>query len=106
MKCSKCGEVKTDYHFFSFRGNYIKEFFANPLTLNGQCFDCNAPYKCLCCGVIQDSDQFRVQGRICKTCKDSGILRPSRVAYAISDEVWRGYTSDSLKTLESGFSNE
>lgn len=104
MKCSKCGQVKPDYQFFSFRGNYLNEFFANPLTLNGQCFDCNAPYKCICCGVIQDADQFRVQGRTCKTCKDSGILRPSRVTGAFSDVEGTPHQEGGLETLEQGVS--
>lgn len=101
MKCVKCGQAKDDYEFFSFRGNYLKEFFANPLTLTGQCFDCNAPYKCICCGIVQDANQFRVNGRICETCKTAGIHRPSPVADAFAAPTVLNAHNDTGNAVES-----
>lgn len=99
--CKCCNQNKPDYHFFSFRGTYLKDFFANPLALNGNCFECNGPYKCICCGIVQDANQFRVNGRICITCKSNGICRSSRVTGAFSPLV--AY-EDSLGS-ENGASN-
>jgi hypothetical protein len=102
MKCPKCEQVKPDYHFFSFRGNYIKDFFANPQALNGQCFDCNGPYKCICCGVVQESTQFRVNGRICDTCKNAGIYRPSRLTDAFTGSFAYEDSLDAENSAEMG----
>jgi len=84
MKCVKCGQAKDDYEFFSFRGNYLKEFFANPLTLTGQ-----------------DANQFRVNGRICETCKTAGIHRPSPVADAFTAPTVLNAHNDTGNAVES-----
>lgn len=102
MKCPKCEQEKPDYHFFAFRGNYLKDFFANPLTLIGQCFDCNGPYKCVYCGVVQDASEFRVGGRVCNTCKSVGIHNVAPVAEARNDQHSTNDTLDAANALESG----
>lgn len=102
MICVKCGQTKPDYHFFAFRGNYLKEFFANPKAMNGQCFECNAPYKCIACGEIKDASAFRVGGRVCDTCKSAGILFLAPVADAITDAVASVDTLGDEDALESG----
>ena len=99
--CKCCGQNKPDYHFFSFRGNYNTDFFANPLALNGNCFECNGPYKCICCNVVQPANQFRVNGRVCTTCKDSGICTPSRVTNAFSVAIADGYSLSPENSVES-----
>jgi len=100
--CVKCGQDKPAYHFFSFRGNYASEFFANPQSMNGQCFECNGPYKCIYCGVVQPADQFRVQGRVCLSCKTTGIHNISRVEDALNTANSAEYPQNAENALESG----
>ncbi len=84
MKCRKCGQDKLDYHFFAFKGWYVKEFFANPLSLSGQCFDCNGPYKCLKCGEVKPASDFRIGGRVCVACKNPQIINGAPVENAFA----------------------
>lgn len=83
--CANCGQDKPAYHFYSIRGKstrVTKYFFASPDRRGDQCWECNAPYKCISCGNEQAADQFRVGGRICITCKSSGKHRELAEIYA------------------------
>lgn len=75
MVCKVCGVDKDPYHFFNYSGKYDRKFFVTGWQ-PGVCWECAAPYRCINCGQIQDADQYRVMGRICKTCKASGMPRP------------------------------
>lgn len=102
MKCSNCGQVKPDYHFFSFRGKYDSAFFANPQALNGQCWGCNAPYRCISCGNVQTADQFRIHGRICVTCKTVGISKVAPVEDEFLAPLAYEDSLDAENSVESG----
>lgn len=72
IKCSVCGQAKTDYNFFMFRHKYDKSFFANGLPrTNDVCWTCAGDYKCIHCGQVKDHTYFRVMGRICFECLES-----------------------------------
>lgn len=59
MICAICNCDKEPYHMMTReKGSAI-------------CFDCGGPYECIHCDVTQPSTEFRVQGRICITCKDA-----------------------------------
>lgn len=70
MICPHCKQDKTPYHFFSFRGNYDKaRFHAMIPDVEGLCFDCGGPYRCLICGEFKPASDYRLQGRVCQSCK-------------------------------------
>lgn len=69
MKCIKCERELSDYQFFNPRNHYYREFFSSG-TPNGKvCFECAGDYECIRCHVVKPASEFRVQGRMCKSCK-------------------------------------
>lgn len=96
IRCHVCGEDKPRYHFFSPRGRYNKEFFANGVPDGHTCWDCGGDYKCLGCGEVKPAHQFRIQGRYCADCLKDGNLTPAKNTPVGSDSP-----SNSIEGLSS-----
>lgn len=89
--CSVCGEDKSPYHYFKHSGKYNQDFFTTELGYtNGVCFDCAGPYRCIMCGQIKPASDYRLQGRICTSCKlhstnSSGMAQKTALPALLSD---------------------
>lgn len=79
--CAVCGEDKPHYNFFHFTGKYDESFFTRQRSAKSNvCFACGGPYRCIYCGDVKDASEYRVQGRVCKSCRvarKSGRIRNS-----------------------------
>lgn len=95
MKCPQCQNERSNYSFYSFRGNQHvakSQFFTRPIEdINGACFDCAGPYRCLTCGEVKDASEFRLQGRICHSCKSAIPTSEGRVNFNETDEKGAEY---------------
>jgi hypothetical protein len=103
MICSKCGQTKSDYHFYSRLGKTFRVtrfFFINPDFSPLQCWECNGDYRCLGCGEVKNASQFRVGGRFCHTCKEAGIYKVLTEAYALPEASTDVGSLDSVETPE------
>lgn len=76
MVCSVCGRDLPPYNFTQFRmtDDVDRRFFASARRdkhgfVEGVCWECNGPYRCLQCGEVKPASEFRLQGRYCKDCK-------------------------------------
>ena len=70
ITCSKCGLSKPDYNFFRYVNKYDKAFFTAGIpTTSNVCFECGGPYRCIVCGEVKHSLNFRIMGRVCDACK-------------------------------------
>ncbi len=105
MKCTKCGVDKHAYNFYLHRGKSTSVthfFFTNPDAKDTQCWECNGAYRCICCGIEQPANQFRVGGRICTTCKTLGkytVLAEANTRKVVeSGEYSLGVDSDAGST--------
>lgn len=63
MKCTVCHEDKELYHFY--KGSTV-------------CFDCDGPYECIVCGELKPASEFRIQGQVCRDCKQVNPKRWNR----------------------------
>jgi hypothetical protein len=68
--CKVCGVDKDPYHFFKHSGKYTQDFFTTELGYTpGVCFACAGPYKCVVCECVKPASEYRLQGRVCESCK-------------------------------------
>ena len=102
MICKSCNQDKTKYNFFHFRGKYDKSFFVRPIyEIDGLCFDCAAPYRCLGCGQVLGAEHFRVQGRLCHVCKTAPLSIATGLNFNFETEKVSEYV-EALENAESG----
>jgi len=72
MICSRCGQDKTPHNFFKFMGKFDRDFFVSGIPAKSDvCWDCLGGMKCIECGGVYPSTEFKVNGRVCRTCKNA-----------------------------------
>jgi hypothetical protein len=74
MICDTCGRTLPPYHFYkhsNIKADRAEAFFTTEkaFTSDHTCFECAGPYRCIRCQIVQPASEFRIQGRICRTCK-------------------------------------
>ena len=85
--CSQCGADQPPYNFFRYSNKYSRDFFIRIPPRSDVCWDCAGMYECIKCGVTQLSNEFRIGGRICYTCK--GVKTPRRTLTAAQIQAQR-----------------
>jgi hypothetical protein len=74
--CSRCGKDKTPHHFFKFIGKFDRAFFVSGIPSKSDvCWDCLGDMKCIECGEVYPSTEFKVNGRVCRNCKRARLDR-------------------------------
>ncbi len=69
MECTRCHQDLEPYHFFKPRNTFDKAFFAAGVPDGNTCFSCAGDYQCVQCNTVKPASEFRLQGRVCKSCK-------------------------------------
>lgn len=81
--CDTCGQDLPPYHFFNPRGKFDRSFWTRPVLTGKTCFACAGDYKCVQCQQVQPASEYRVQGRICRTCKTA----PARIVASVENAL-------------------